>query len=49
MTNFSAELNLVTDYWRPRVVGEVNDRYVKVAKLRASSCGTRTRARTNCS
>ena len=34
MTNFAAELELVTDYWTPRVVGEVNDQYVKVAKLK---------------
>ena len=24
----------MTDYWTPRVVGEVNDQYVKVAKLK---------------
>jgi len=34
MTNFAAELEHVTDYWTPRVVGEVNDQYVKVAKLK---------------
>ena len=34
MTNFAAELERVTDYWTPRVVGEVNDQYVKVAKLK---------------
>ena len=34
MTNFSAELEQVTEYWTPRVVGEVNDQYVKVAKLK---------------
>ena len=34
MTNFAAELEQVTDYWTPRVVGEVNDQYVKVAKLK---------------
>ncbi len=33
MTNFAAELEQITDYWSPRVVGEVNDQYVKVAKL----------------
>jgi mannose-6-phosphate isomerase-like protein (cupin superfamily) len=27
------ELSLVTEYWTPRVVGEVNDQYVKVARL----------------
>jgi mannose-6-phosphate isomerase-like protein (cupin superfamily) len=34
MTNFAAELEKVTEYWTPRVVGEVNDQYVKVAKLK---------------
>ena len=33
MTSFAAELERVTDYWTPRVVGEVNDQFVKVAKL----------------
>jgi mannose-6-phosphate isomerase-like protein (cupin superfamily) len=29
----SAALDQVTDHWTPRVVGRVNDQYVKVAKL----------------
>jgi mannose-6-phosphate isomerase-like protein (cupin superfamily) len=29
----SEALDLVTDHWRPRVIGRVNDQYVKVAKL----------------
>jgi mannose-6-phosphate isomerase-like protein (cupin superfamily) len=32
--NFADELERVTDYWSPRVVGRVNDQYVKVAKLK---------------
>jgi mannose-6-phosphate isomerase-like protein (cupin superfamily) len=28
-----AELDLVTEHWSPRVIGRVNDQYVKVAKL----------------
>jgi len=32
--NFRAELEKVTDYWSPRVVGRINDQYVKVAKLK---------------
>ncbi|MGF1619013.1 MAG: cupin domain-containing protein [Rhodomicrobiaceae bacterium] len=32
--NFRAELEQVADYWSPRVVGRVNDQYVKVAKLK---------------
>ena len=31
--NLAAELQKVTDHWSPRVVGRVNDQYVKVAKL----------------
>lgn len=32
-TNLSAALDSVTGHWSPRVVGQVNDQYVKVAKL----------------
>lgn len=32
-TNIATELTKVTDHWTPRVVGQVNDQYVKVAKL----------------
>jgi len=32
--NFSAALESVTEYWSPRIVGKVNDQYVKVAKLK---------------
>ena len=28
-----AELDQVTEYWTPRVIGRVNDQYVKVARL----------------
>ena len=31
--NLAAELAQVTEHWSPRVVGQVNDQYVKVAKL----------------
>lgn len=31
--NLAAELEKVTEHWSPRVVGRVNDQYVKVAKL----------------
>jgi mannose-6-phosphate isomerase-like protein (cupin superfamily) len=31
--NLAAELATVTEHWSPRVVGRVNDQYVKVAKL----------------
>ena len=31
--NLRAALDTVTEHWSPRVVGQVNDQYVKVAKL----------------
>ena len=31
-TRIRAELAQVTEHWTPRVVGRVNDQYVKVAK-----------------
>ncbi|ANP71759.1 cupin domain-containing protein [Cryobacterium arcticum] len=31
--DFDAELRLVDAHWTPRVVGKVNDQYIKVAKL----------------
>ena len=34
--NFLEELEQVSDYWSPRVVGQVNDQFVKVAKLKGS-------------
>jgi mannose-6-phosphate isomerase-like protein (cupin superfamily) len=32
--NFAEKLGLFKDYWSPKVVGELNDSYVKVAKLK---------------
>lgn len=34
--NLFQELDLVDEYWSPRVIGEVNDQYVKVAKLKGA-------------
>jgi mannose-6-phosphate isomerase-like protein (cupin superfamily) len=34
--NLLDELGRVEDYWSPRVVGKVNDQFVKVAKLKGS-------------
>ena len=34
--NLLKELELVDDYWSPRVVGRVNDQFIKVAKLKGS-------------
>jgi quercetin dioxygenase-like cupin family protein len=32
--NLTKKLDAVTEHWSPRVVGRVNDQYVKVAKLK---------------
>ncbi|HEV7950821.1 MAG TPA: cupin domain-containing protein [Glaciihabitans sp.] len=32
-TNIAAELAQVSAHWTPRVIGQVNDQYIKVAKL----------------
>ena len=32
--NLKEKLSRVHDYWSPRVVGELNDAYVKVVKLK---------------
>lgn len=33
-TNFITELESVTEFWSPRIVGQVNDQFIKVAKLK---------------
>lgn len=33
-SNFTQALEQVTEYWSPRVIGQVNDQYIKVAKLK---------------
>ncbi|MBD2104368.1 cupin domain-containing protein [Leptolyngbya sp. FACHB-261] len=32
--NFETELASVTEFWSPKVVSQVNDQYIKVAKLK---------------
>ena len=34
--NLLQEAQALQEYWSPRVVGEVNDQYVKVAKLKGT-------------
>ena len=34
--NLFKELELVDDYWSPRIIGEANDQYIKVAKLKGA-------------
>lgn len=32
--NFQKELESVTEFWSPKIVGQVNDQYIKVAKVK---------------
>ncbi|SHJ68353.1 cupin domain-containing protein [Propionispora hippei] len=32
--NIKEKLNLFNEYWSPRIIGEVNDSYVKIAKFK---------------
>ena len=34
VVNLKAELEKVSEYWSPRILGQVNDQYIKVAKLK---------------
>lgn len=34
--NIREQLGLLDEYWSPRIVGEINDSYVKLAKLKGS-------------
>ena len=34
VVNFEEKLNHVNEYWSPKIVGELNDSYVKVVKLK---------------
>ncbi len=33
-TNFTQALESITEHWSPKVIGRVNDQYVKVAKVK---------------
>ena len=33
-TNVEAALARITQYWTPQIIGQVNDQYIKVAKLK---------------
>ncbi len=35
-TDLPAAFDQVTDYWSPKVIGRVNDQYLKVAKLKGA-------------
>lgn len=32
--NLSEKLSLFTDHWHPRIIGELNENYIKLAKLK---------------
>jgi len=34
VVNFEDKFRQITEYWQPRIAGEVNDSYVKLAKLK---------------
>jgi mannose-6-phosphate isomerase-like protein (cupin superfamily) len=34
VVNIAAKFNLFHEYWSPRIVGELNDSYIKLAKLK---------------
>jgi mannose-6-phosphate isomerase-like protein (cupin superfamily) len=34
VVNLNEKLSRVTDYWSPKIVGEVNDSYVKIVKFK---------------
>lgn len=36
--SFTSELESVTEFWSPKIVGQVNDQHVKVAKLKGELC-----------
>jgi mannose-6-phosphate isomerase-like protein (cupin superfamily) len=34
VVNIAQKFNLIHDYWHPRIVGELNDSYIKLVKLK---------------
>lgn len=34
IVNVAQKFNLFQDYWRPKIIGEVNDAYIKAVKLK---------------
>ena len=49
VVNLNEKLSKITEHWSPKIVGEVNESYVKVVKLKALSSGITTMTRTKCS
>ena len=36
VVNLLGEFDAVTEYWSPQIIGQVNDQYIKVAKLKGT-------------
>jgi len=34
VVNIASKFNLIQDHWHPRIVGQLNDSYIKLAKLK---------------
>ena len=49
MNNLLQAAKQLSDYWSPRVVGQINDQYVKVAKVKASLFGINMILKMKCS
>ena len=47
--DLAQKFGLFKEHWRPKIIGELNDSYVKLAKLKVNSSGTSTRMRMSCS
>jgi len=47
--NLAQKFSLFNEPYKPKIVGEVNDLYVKVVKLQGISCGTTMTMKMSCS
>ena len=47
--NIAEKFSQFQDRWSPKIIGEINDSYVKAVKLRGESSGTITTMKTKCS
>jgi len=49
VVNLNEKLSKVKEYWSPKIVGEINDSYVKVVKFMGPFSGTIMTRKTKCS
>ena len=47
--NLAAKFRQFDDHWSPKIVGELNDSYVKLVKVQGEFCGITMTWRTSCS